>query len=432
MRNSFFNRQTPELRVQNRVIGMLSNARIKARLRQFLRSREGNIAIISGFMLPVLVGFCGLATESAFWYYRHREMQGAADTAAFGGAVVLRRGGSASAVEAAVTASAVSNGWQQAIGTIDVNTPPTSGAYQNNLSVEVLLTENEPRYFTKVFYGSSPMTISVRAIGTYASAGPACFLALHPNASHAMEFWGNATANFQSCNVVSNSTNAAGFAVGGSANVSVPCAQSAGGASVTANLVLTQCMSVMQNAEPTPDPYVNLAEPDMSGPCVTPIAGVWPAGKHCGGVTVSGNATFAPGIHVITGGDFKLNASANVTGAGVMFFLNNGAHLDFNGNAHMNISAPTSGTYSGIAIFGDRDSAYANNTLNGNGTSVLTGAIYMPSQHVRFLGNYTGFNNCMQVIASTIQYTGNSTFGTNCNGTGLYQIPTPGVVALVE
>jgi hypothetical protein len=417
------------------VIGMLSNARMKARLRQFLCSREGNIAIISGFMLPVLVGFCGLATESAFWYYRHREMQASADIAAFGGAVVLRNGGNSGAVQTAATASAAANGWEQAIGTIVVHTPPTSGAYQNNLSVEVLLTENQPRYFTKLFYGNEPMTISVRAIGTYATSGSACFLTLHPNASHAMEFWGNSTANFLSCNVVSNSTNIAGLAVGGSANVTVPCAQSAGGAAITANLSLTQCASVTVNVEPTPDPYATLPEPttQMAMPCVNaPVLGVWPPGRHCGGVAINDAQTFAPGIHVIDGGELRFNANANVTATGVMFFLTNGARMQFNGGAHLNISAQTSGTYSGIAFFGDRDTSYDSNTLNGNGSSVITGAVYMPSQHVDFSGNFSGYNNCMQLVSSTMRYTGNSTFGTNCAGTGLYQIPTPGIVALVE
>ena len=411
---------------------MLSNARKKARLRQFLRSPEGNIAIISGFMLPVLVGFCGLATEAAFWQYRHREMQGAADTAAFGGAVVLRRGGDAGEVEASATADAVANGWEQPIGTIDVNTPPTSGAFQNNLSVEVLLTENQPRYFTKVFYGSDPMTISVRAIGTYASAGPACFLALHPNMSHAMEFWGNATATFSSCNVVSNSTNAAGFAVGGSANVSVPCAQSAGGASVTANLTLTQCPSVKTGVEPTPDPYVNLPEPTKPFPCVGLPANTTPLPGVCyNGMDLSGNHTLAPGVYYVNG-DFNIGSNSNISGTGVTFFITNNGKTTTNGNPHFDLSAPTSGTYSGILFFSDRDTAFQDNKINGNSTSIMTGALYFPSQKVIFTGSYSGVNGCMQVVSSAIQYTGNATFSTNCSGTGLYQIPTPGVVSLAE
>src|SRR4030095_15449691 len=110
-----------------------------------------------------------------------------------------------------------------------VNPPPTSGSHQDNLSVEVLLTENQERMFTRVFFGNTTVPIRARGVGTYASDGPACFLSLHPSASHAMEFWGNSNAEFTSCNVVANSTNGSAFAVGGSANVIVPCAQAVGG-----------------------------------------------------------------------------------------------------------------------------------------------------------------------------------------------------------
>jgi len=83
---------------------------MSARLRRFLRSREGNIAIISGLILPVIIGFCGLATETSYWYYRHRVIQGAADIAAYGAAIVRRGGGSEADAQTAATADAIANG----------------------------------------------------------------------------------------------------------------------------------------------------------------------------------------------------------------------------------------------------------------------------------------------------------------------------------
>jgi hypothetical protein len=115
-----------------------------------------------------------------------------------------------------------------------------------------------------------------------------------------------------------------------------------------------------------------------------------------------------------------------------MFYLTNGARLDVHGSAHLEFSAPTSGTYHGIAFFGDRTMSYGDNTLNGNSSSSVTGALYFPSQNVRFLGNYSGSNDCLQLVASTIEYTGSASFGTDCSGSGLYQIPTPGVISLAE
>jgi Flp pilus assembly protein TadG len=405
-----------------------------ARDGRFLRSKEGNIAVITGLMMPLIVGFCGLATETGYWYYRHRDIQAAADIAAFGATVILRKGGDEAAVEAQAKSDAITNGWREANGSITVNTPPTSGAHQDNLSVEVILVENQTRYFTRYFLGDTPVPITVRAVGTYASAGPACFLALHPTASQAMRFWGNANATYQACNVVSNSNADDGLAVGGSATVRVPCAQVTGGAYIAANLMLTDCMSVTEEAEPTPDPYKNLPEPPVQN-CQAPpnpLTNPLPGGCY-NGLTFSGNVQLQTGAtYVINGGALNFNSNANVNGTHVTFFLTNNAVLNVTGNPHMNLSAPNSGPYSGVLMYGDRDNAFADHKLQGDATSVFTGAAYFPSGQVTFTGNYSGTNGCMQVVALKINYTGSATFGTNCAGTGLYQIPTPGVVSLAE
>jgi Flp pilus assembly protein TadG len=415
----------------------MSNLNMMARLRRFLRSREGNIAIITGLTMPALVGFCGLAGETAYWYYRNRDIQGAADIAAFSATVVLRRGGDDAEVATAATSYAAANGWRQANGTITVNTPPTSGSHQDSLSVEVLLTENQQRYFTRYFSGNTVVPISVRATGTYASAGPACFLGLNETEDDTIQFWGNSTANFVACNVVSNSNHDDSFTVGGSANVTMPCAQAAGGADITATLTLTDCASVTENAEPTPDPYEDLGEPPIPGVC-SPIPGdqVFIAGqKSCsaGTTNLSGNIVFSPGIHVLSGGTWNFTATANVTGNGVMLFLTDGAKLTSTGTPHIELTAMDSDPdFSGILIYSDRDNPEQVNQLNGDGTSNLTGAIYMPTQEFHFLGNFSGIDGCLQLVADKIQFTGNATFATDCSDYGLKYIPTPGVVSLVE
>ena len=59
-------------------------------LKGFLKSRRGNVAIITALLAPVLIGFCGLGADAGYWYYRQRDLQSAADIAAFNGAVVLQ------------------------------------------------------------------------------------------------------------------------------------------------------------------------------------------------------------------------------------------------------------------------------------------------------------------------------------------------------
>lgn len=373
--------------------------RIHHLLHRFVHERSGNVAIIAAIAMPILVVFCGFGGDACYWYYRQRVIQAAADIAAYNATVALRSGASQQVIDNTALQAATQNGWQSAIGTITVNTPPTSGTHQNAQSVEVLLTENEPRFFTTLFTkGTVPE--NTRAVATFTYAKNACMLALDKNVSGAMTFWGNADANFTDCNIVSNSLASDSFQVGGAASVITPCARSAGGDVVDASLTLTDCTNVVTNAPQANDPYANLPPPPIPDDCTaSATSGDFVPGKYCGGLSINGTANFASGIYVIDGGTFKINANAIVAGSDVMFYLTDGATLSFNGSATLNLSAPTTGTYAGILFYGDRSQPNATNTINGNATSQLTGAIYFPSQEVRFLGNFSGLNGCSQVVA---------------------------------
>jgi Flp pilus assembly protein TadG len=396
-----------------------------------VRSRRGNVALITGLLAPALVGFAGVGTETAFWYFRERNLQSAADITAYDGALALRGGAQSDAISSAAQADAIKNGWRSAIGAIGVNTPPTSGTHQNDQSVEVILTENEPRYFTAVFVkGSVPIT--TRAVATYQSLGNACMLGLNKVQNKTVQFWGNASAKFESCNIVSDSSASDAFAVGGSANVTTPCASSVGGSYVTSVLHLTDCTSVTTNAAYTADPYASVPAPPV-GTC---SSGTLPTalnpGTYCGMSFGNTTYTMSPGVYVVNGGTLKLNANTVLNGTGVMFYLTNGATLSINGSAKIDISAATTGTYAGILFFGDRSMPSAKQTINGDASSMMTGALYFPSQEVDLLGNFSGLNGCMQVVADTIYYTGSSTFTDDCSATGMKTIRAAGNVTLVE
>ncbi len=411
---------------------MRTALRLQALIRRFARARSGNVAMIATLALPALIGFCGFGGDACYWYYRQRVVQAAADMAAYNATVALRSGASLATIDQTALNAATQNGWQSAIGTITVHTPPSSGTHQDAQSVEVLLTENEPRFFTALF-SKDKVSENTRAVATFVYATNACMLSLDKNASGAMTFWGNASADFTDCNVVSNSLASDSFKLGGAANVTTTCIRTAGGDYIGATLAMTNCKSVVTNAPEAQDPYASVPPPPIPEDCTTPPAsGQYSPGKYCGGLSINGTANLSPGVYVIDGGTLKINANADVTGSGVMFYLTGGATLSFNGNATIDLTAATSGTYAGLLFYGDRSQANASNTINGNASSSLTGAIYFPSQAVSFLGDFSGTNGCSQVVADTIYYTGSGTFQTNCQGTGMATISVPGAVTLVE
>ncbi len=405
--------------------------KIKDVIAQFAGDRTGNVVIIAGLALPMIVGFCGLGGESAYWYFRQRDLQGAVDVAAYNGALGLRTGASSDSIKTQATTDSKTAGWRSADGSITVRTPPTTGSHQDGRSVEVSLTEVEQRYFTAMFV-SKPVTITTRAVASFTDQGNACMLALDKSRSAAMQFWGSSTANFTNCNAYSDSISSSGFQVGGSASATMPCALSAGGFSVDSGLHLSSCASTIANAGQVPDPYAALPAPTIPVSCTNGNNASLSPGKYCNGLNINGTSTMAPGVYVVTGGNLKINANANLSGSGVTIYLTGGATIQMNGNATVTLSAPTTGTYKGVLLYGDRTGTFTSNKINGTASSAMTGAMYFPSQEVDMLGNFSGANGCFRIVADVIHFSGNNSISTDCTGYGMSNVKVNGGVALVE
>jgi putative Flp pilus-assembly TadE/G-like protein len=409
-------------------------------LSRWWRSRSGNIAIISAICLPALVGFCGMAADTGYWFYQSRQLQAAADIAAFDGAVVISQNGNSSAINAAATSGATGNGWVSSQGTITINDPPKSGTHQNNESVEVILTENVPRYFTLI-YSQSPVPLSARGVGTAQGSHVACVIALDPTAAGALTVSGNGNLSSPNCDVVSDSNSTSAISMQGASQMTVPCAVSVGTASVTSGLHLDKCTSPTNHAPVATDPYRNVPKPTPGGGCLTVTHGQtsFSPGHYCAGISINWSAavTFQPGVYYIDGGGFSLSAQANVSGAGVTFYLFKGNTVTINGGATVTLSAPTSGTYSGITFFGDRGGSTSDvEKLNGGSSTSITGVIYFPSESVQYNGNTGGESTCTQLVADLITVTGTANFNNVCAGDGVSTTNvvdgSPGSVTLAE
>ncbi len=73
---------------------------LAALTRRIRGARRGSVAIIMAITLPVALGTLALGSEIAFLLYKQRQMQSAADAAAFGGATAVQTGHPAPEVEA--------------------------------------------------------------------------------------------------------------------------------------------------------------------------------------------------------------------------------------------------------------------------------------------------------------------------------------------
>jgi Flp pilus assembly protein TadG len=418
-------------------------------LRRFQREEAGSFVTIAGLAMPVFIGFVGLGTEVGLWLNNRQLQQGAADSAAVSAASGLYYDSTtdfrvqAKAVTAAYKLKDGENGVTVTINGANsgtVNNGPTSGIYAGNLlAVEVIVKRTQERLFSAL-WDSSLVSISARAVALVTNGGDGCVLALSNSASRAIDVSGSAVVKLTKCSMLSNSTASDALYVGGSSKVSALSLKSAGGG-VDGGSITTEdgYNKIIENVDPTDDPYANVEMPTPPRSCVDLEKGATPQpGNFYCGLNFNGsgtNVTLTPGTYFIGSDSMKVNAGATVTGTGVTLVVttsNSGksyGSVDFEGGT-VTLTAPTSGATSGIAIFGDRNAPAKDDYIfNGGSTMMVTGAIYAPSAKIELLGNQYSPSSCLQLIANTVKISGNPDIAVDCQGKGTKAIgPTAKLV----
>lgn len=396
-----------------------------------LADESGNVAILFAFSLPLIVGSAGFAVEAGYWYFRSLTLQAASDAAAYAAALEKIRGSDQAKVEAAALDVATQNRFEAATGTATVSSPPTTGPNAGKKGVEVVLKQTLPRFFSKMF-DDSELVVSRRAVALYTVDAKACILALDPSASRTVLVSGSASVKLTGCSVMANSIATDAVRTQGSAAMSVDCVYSAGGVDLVPGSVTTKCAGPVTKASPAYDPFADLAAPSTSGPCTPSNGATLQPGVYCSGLNLNGTVKLKPGVYVITGGDFRINANANVSGSDVTIYLAGSARVTMNGTAKVQLSAPATGPYAGVLFFGDRTAADGTNKFNGTADSLLTGALYFARQKVEFLGNFSGSGGCTRLVAKSIEWTGSAAISQDCSNLGLRDVPATQTVKLAE
>lgn len=400
--------------------------------RNLWSSQKGNVAIAFAVTLPIIAGGAGLGVESSYWYFMDLQAQAAADAAAYSGAIEKRKGAAQYQIVDSATASAINNSFDPNQGTIQVNSPPLTGPNTANSAVEVLITMPLERFFSKLFLDSD-VTVNARAVAQFDTDANACVLALDPIASSSVLFSGSSIMNLVGCNIMTNSIAADAIISQGSSELNVDCLVSSGGVDLTGTVTLTECINPIVNAPQVADPYADLPVPTPTGPCLNSNGSTLSPGFYCHGITMNHSKTLDPGIYFVSGGDFRANGGASVTGHDVTIYLDGDARVHLNGNANIDLRAPISGVYSGVLFFGDRNNTDSQaNIFNGTVDSNLTGGLYFASQPVDYNGDFAGTNGCTRIVANTIGWNGNAEFRQDCSALGLREIPSIQIVRIAE
>ncbi len=346
-----------------------------------------------------------LGSEIPYMIYKQRQMQTAADSAAFGAAMALGQGYPSNIATEAYGISAAlgyTNGSSSV--TVTVNNPPKSGNYTANSSaVEVIVSQPQTAMLANLF-GVSQYSLYARAVAIAGSSGGGyCMLVLDPvgqsswGGNVGIGMWGGVTITMTGCGMAVNAANYGSLTLASGGTLNAPLVSLAG----TINNVWStvNVKSLKQNQSPVADPYANVSMPASAGCDYNYFSQSWTAtqttltpGRYCYGMSIANgaNVLLSPGIYYIKSGQFNIAGGASVTGTGVTIVLttadggNNYATFSITNGNNMTISAPTTGSTAGILFFGDRNAPSSNtNFISGFNSANFQGAIYLPTQTIQ-------------------------------------------------
>ncbi len=443
--------------------------KVWAHLRALRDNRSGISLVTTALMLPVLVGSIGLALDIGVWQVNKRNLQGAVDQAVYSAAVASTKGATVDQAQVEAKGVMAQLGFVDGTDgvTVTVSNPPTTGSYNGNASAwQVVARKSQTLLFSRVLMNSAPM-ISVRAVALNGSvtttaatsstrAGKGCILTLDTTGQYATEITNNGASSNANCEIYTNSNNAKALACYNNCAIAGDTFTVGG---VYKSGTMTGTNKTGQAA--VADPYSSITAPtqaEMGATCAngnkvvkstTAASLTINPGRYCKGINFTGagktlvmnagtyyvesifmvgngatlNATASPGVTIVIVGSYCLGDTNNTC-----------QHPDegIGNTANINITAPTTGTYAGIAMYFS-DTTLRQHPFANSAYLHIQGVLYAPHQKLAFNNNsYFDNTKCTKVVSFQVTINNNGNMSADCTGLGVKSIGdvttlTPGV-----
>jgi hypothetical protein len=391
-------------------------------MRTFLKSESGQSLILMTLSLGVITGFMGMAIDIGFLYREKQNAQIAADAAAVAGALDYLYNGSVSSAQSAGRAAASTDGYTNGTGgtVVTINMPPASGPNTGSGYVEAIVSKPKTLSFL-AFLEPGSATVSARAVAGTPQIGNACIWLLASTGT-GLYLKGSYDIEATQCGIYVNSSSSNAVSVtgnGGTMNTKF--------VDVVGNVVpghQTSPTAITANAAARKSPWGNLNGPSIPGDCgitsslteVTSTGGTSGHGNQStvqatttnpvvcftnsvtldGGVSLTGlsgsgavyvfekNVTFQT-TGTINIGSATYNSSTGTfsgTSGAVMELQGSSSTITNTSNYELNIYAPTSGSYNGIAILQPSTNSHQLQIDFGATYETFDGYIYAPAATV--------------------------------------------------
>jgi hypothetical protein len=298
--------------------------------------------------------------------------------------------------------------------------------------VHVTLAVQRRLGFSGMFMESPPVIQASATAASVPGTDNYCVVSLENTTATGIEGSGNAHVEFD-CGMITNSVSTNAATAKGSSYIKATTIAASGGIQESNNWDVDKYDPYTPAQD---DPYASL-EPDTNekAQCNSSPRGNLVIGSSNSGQDISANngtvcytsisvgsnrsLTLRDGLFLVDGGSVTIRGTLNVINATIVLTNKSSASnatigtFDANAQAAVNITAPTSGKWSGIAVYQDRRAisdtgsiASAPNKINGGSTGNVTGVLYFPKQSLAFLGNASNNYICTQFVVRRITFTG--------------------------
>jgi hypothetical protein len=405
-----------------------------------MSGRKGQAALFMTMTLTVSLGLIGLVVDIGWAYWRKEACATAANAAAFAAiananAVTNQSCGSGTAYWDCSTyncpANPVSitnnfddgclyakqNGFlntgRQTVTLQGGTTAPPAPGLTPAYWVTATVTERVPTLFSAVL-GKPTMQLGSQSTGAiFKGSGGGCVYVLNPNSTPGAytQVGGSFTSG---CGVTIESTasnaltmTGGTLALTGGGNLSIVGNKSTTGATIT----FTGGGSLLTGVAGAGNPVTGLTAPTPAGACL-PDPGyngsvnniTIPSGTYCGITNVGSTGMILSGTYIIKTGSFTMVGGSMATaaaGATIYFPPANSGTIAITGGT-LALTAPTSGSLAGIAIWDNNTTA---NSMNLTGGSfAVNGIIDMPNTAMTYTGGVTPVQQTL--IVNTLTMTG--------------------------
>ncbi|GJD96251.1 TadE/TadG family type IV pilus assembly protein [Methylobacterium iners] len=338
------------------------------RIRELGRDRGGNVLLIFGLGLPVLMGLTSAALEYGSLVKRRTELQRAADGGSIAGVNQFKL---ANTDDAAAIRAAIAMAQGQAQASTDRRPQVEAEVLGNHSSVKVTVRESVPLAFGKLL-NVPQVELVVHSTAKLAGTTRLCLLALEPAAKKAFSAEQYARIAAPDCSIYSNSTSQESISGGEGAVVTALTTCSAGGyRGTSANFTpppATGCPTLKDPLADRPAPSVgpcvvldaaiNANAADATKP-VKIVRGTYTLnpGTYCNGLEITDGATVTlrPGVYVVKNGPLVVKRRGSMAGENVGFyFTGDRGGLLFDKDSTVSLTAPKDGEMASLLFFEER------------------------------------------------------------------------------